>query len=50
MAHTLSDPFRPLRTVLRVCGVTMLLAGLLLLLLPAGSFCPSLPPPTAVAV
>lgn len=36
MAYTLSDPFRPLRTVLRVCGVTMLLAGLLLLLLPAG--------------
>lgn len=35
MAYTLSDPFRPLRTVLRVCGVTMLLAGLLLLLLPA---------------
>ena len=36
MAYTLSDPFRPLRTVLRVCGVIMLLAGLLLLLLPAG--------------
>lgn len=34
MAYTLSDPFRPLRTVLRICGVTMLLAGLLLLLLP----------------
>ena len=34
MAYTLSDPFRPLRTVLRMCGVTMLLAGLLLLLLP----------------
>jgi len=35
MAYTLSDPFRSLRVVLRVCGVTMLLAGLLLLLLPA---------------
>jgi len=34
MAYTLSDPFRPLRTVLRIFGVTMLLAGLLLLLLP----------------
>ena len=35
MAYTLSDPFRSLRVVLRVCGVTMLLSGLLLLLLPA---------------
>lgn len=35
MAYTLSDPFRPLRVVLRLCGITSLLAGLLFLLSPA---------------
>ena len=35
MAYTLSDPFRPLRFVLRLCGVTSLLTGLLFLLLPS---------------
>ena len=34
MAYTLSDPFHLLRAVLRICGATMMLAGLLLLLLP----------------
>jgi hypothetical protein len=35
MAYTLSDPFRPLRFVLRLCGSTSLLTGLLFLLLPS---------------
>lgn len=35
MAYTLSDPFRPLRFVLRFCGATSLLTGLLFLLLPS---------------
>lgn len=35
MAYTLSDPFRPLRFVLRLCGATSLLTGLLFVLLPS---------------
>jgi uncharacterized membrane protein len=35
MAYTLSDPFRPLRFVLRFCGAISLLTGLLFLLLPS---------------
>ena len=36
MAYTLNDPFRALRTVLRLSGSATLLAGAALLLVPAG--------------
>jgi len=37
MAYTLSDPFRSLRIVLRLCGAVMALLGLALLLAPMGA-------------
>jgi hypothetical protein len=37
MAYTLSDPYRSLRLVLRLCGATFLLTGFFFLLLPASS-------------
>jgi len=37
MAYTLSDPFRPLRVVLRLSGATAFLVGILFLLIPSAS-------------
>lgn len=37
MAYTLSDPFRSMRTVLRLCGATSLLVGLAFLLTPGAT-------------
>ena len=37
MAYTLSDPFRSLRGVLRLCGAASLLAGLIFLLTPGAA-------------
>ncbi len=42
MAYTLSDPFRSLRVVLRLCGAAFLLTGLFFLLLPAANAAPLL--------